>query len=146
MHNRSEGLQDGWSVVDLVLYILLFVELTLKWMDSIGYFGEGRLFAQLAIGDMEVLTHPEHGYYIQGFDPTYLPLPRMNRRDLRKDAIQLSATPGNAANAEAQLNFFSTQYQLPRITTSIINQIMRSLNHSVEWGLLQDGIESIIHG
>jgi len=130
-----------WSVVDVAHYIILLVKLTMKWWEFIRYFGDGRLQAQLNIPGLTVLQ-AEEGYYIQSFDPC--PTPRVVPRDIRKDAIVLGALPGNAANAETTLNYFSGKEGLSKLTVSLLNQLLRSLGHAVVWNLLEASVDSLV--
>jgi len=148
MHYQSEVAQKVWSVVDVANYVILFVKLSLKWWEAVGYFGEGRLFVQLNIPGLNVLRHPDHGYCIQGFDPTVSsggPLRFREPLDIRSDAIQFSASGGNAANAQTGFNYFSAIEDLPRLATSIVNQLLRSLGHGADWDLLKNSIEYMAH-
>ena len=129
-----------WSVVDLAHYIILFVKLAIRWWEFIGFLGDCRFFVQLNIPGLDFLRAPE-GYYIQGFDASNVPL--RAKRDLRKDAILLGTMPGNAANAEIKLNYFSAQESLSKLTTSLLNQLLRSLGHVVDTDILEESIASM---
>ena len=128
----SEGIQNVWSIVDLAVSLNLFHRMALKWWESIGYFGEAYFHAHIMVDKLSVLRDPKHGYYIHAFDSTYTPASRRARRDIRKDAILLSNSPGNAANAEAKVTYSSDEKDLVRITTSLLNQLLRSLGHTVK--------------
>jgi hypothetical protein len=140
----SAGIQNVWSIVDLAFSLILFQRMAMKWWESIGYFGEGYLHAHLMVGGLNVLREAKHEYYIHAFDPSYTPDSRGKRLDIRKDAILLSPSAGNAANAEAKVTYSSDEKDLPRITTSLLNQLLRSLGHTVKRSLLQGSIESMI--
>jgi hypothetical protein len=141
---RSEGIQNVWSVVDLACSIILFNRLAMKWWESIGYFGDGYFFAQLSVSSLDVLRHSQHGYYIHAFDPTFTPFPHAKRLDIRKDAISIASSPGNYAIAEGKVTYSPDDSQLPRITTSILNKLLRSLGHTVRTSLLLGSINSLI--
>jgi actin-related protein len=141
---RSEGIQNVWSIVDLAVSLILFQRMSMKWWESIGYFGGGYLHAHLMVDALNVLREPKHGYYIHAFDPSYTPSSRGMRLDIRKDAILLSPLPGNASNAEAKVTYSSDERDMARITTSMLNQLLRSLGHIVKKPLLQSSIESMI--
>jgi hypothetical protein len=141
---RTEGIQNVWSIVDLAYSLILFQRLVMKWWESIGHFGEGYLNAHIMVGGLSVLREPNHGYYIHAFDPASTPASRRRRLDIRKDAISLSAFAGNAANAETKVTYSADEKELPRITTSILNQLLGSLGHIVKRPLLQSAIESLI--
>lgn len=137
-------MDDGhrlWSVVDVAQYIVLLTRLAIRWWEFIQFFGDGRLQVQLNIPGLDVLRATE-GYYIHAFDPSSSL--QFTRRDIRKDAITLGKISGNAANAEAKVNYFSAREELPRLTASLLNQLLRSLGHVADMKLLQASIESMV--
>jgi len=144
IRHSSESAKNVWSVVDVARSIILFNELAMKWWEDIGYFGEGFLHAQLSTDGMDVLRHPQHGYFIQAFDPTFTPMSQPKRSDIRKDAISLATLPGNYVYAEAKVTYSRDEHQLARITTTILNQLLRSLGHIARKSLLQNSIESLL--
>jgi hypothetical protein len=141
---RSEGIQNVWSIVDLTYSLILFHRMAMKWWEFIGYFGEGYLHAHLMVDALNVLREPKHGYYLHAFDPSYTPDSRGKRLDIRRDAILLNSSPGNSSNAEGKVAYASDEKDLPRIITSILNQLLRSLGHTVRRSLLQSSIQSMI--
>lgn len=144
MHYQSEVTPKAWSIVDVANYLVLLFKLGMKWWNSIGYFGDGQLFAQLAIHGLDVLKHPDHGYCIQGFNPAVSSSGGLRFReplDIRSDAIRFSVSGGNAANAQISFNYFSATENLTRLVTSVVNQLLRSLGHGADWGLLKESIE-----
>src|SRR2546426_228853 len=70
MKYEFEGAEKVWSVVDLANYVILFVRLSLKWWESIRYFGEAYLYVQLSVPGLGVQRSLD-GYYTHAFDPTY---------------------------------------------------------------------------
>jgi len=138
--------QNAWSIVDLARSLILFHAMALKWWESIGYFGEGYLHAHLMVDGLSVLREPTHGYYVYAFDPTYAQGRRRGRLDIRKDAVLLSPSPGNAANAETKVIYSFEERDLTRTTVSVMNQLLRSLNHVVRRSILQSSIDSLIDG
>jgi hypothetical protein len=143
---RSASL-DGWSVVDVARACILLSKLTLGWWKSIGYFGEGRLSAQLNVPGIGVLLEPEHRYSITGFDPTFTTrsgfAPR-TPRDIRSDAIRYSASPRNSATGETRFTYSSDERNIARLTTSLVNQLLRSLGHSVVWDLFEPCVKDLM--
>jgi len=144
MKCESQGTEIAWSVVDLARYIILFTRLSMKWWELIRYFGEGHFHVQLNVPGLTMQRAPG-GYYTHCFDPTYSPH-RRARSDvaIRSDAILASATPGTSANAETKVHYFSSNENLPRITTSVLNQLLRSLGHAVLWDSLQKSIQHLV--
>jgi hypothetical protein len=146
MRYESDGIDKAWSVVDLTYYVILFLRLAMKWWHFIGYFGEGYLHAQLSVDALNLLRHPRDGYYVHAFDPTYSPVERTKRLDIRKDAISVATSSGSSANSEAKLTYFSDDEKLATLTTSTLNRLLRSLGHVVDKEKLQTNIESIVQG
>src|SRR4029077_5244112 len=113
-----------WSVVDVAHYIVLLTKLAMRWWEFIRFFGDGHLYVQLNIPGLDVFRAKE-GYYIQAFAPSVAH--PSERRDIRKDAITFGALSGNAANAEVRLDYFSGRENLAKLTTSLLNQLLRTL-------------------
>jgi len=132
-----------WSIVDLAFYIILFTRLSLRWWESIGYRGNGRLYLRINLPGLKVHRSVE-GWYACIFDPAFYRGSAFGRRDIRKDAIILGQSPRDAANAEIGFSYFADEDELIRLTTAIMNQLLRSLGHVVAWPLLEKGIRSII--
>jgi len=137
--------QYCWSVVDVAQYIIIFVRLSVKWWESIGYFGGGRIYGQLNVPGLTLLRSPED-YFIGAFDVLYKPGPVIHRPSIRKDAILPSPSLGTGANAEANVEYFTATQKLPRLTTSILNQLLRPLGYAVVWDLLLGNVESLVSG
>jgi len=138
------GTEKAWSVVDLARSIILFARLSMGWWQSIGYFGEGHLHVQLNVPGLTMQRAPA-GYYTHCIDLTYSPRrPARSNVSIRSDAILASASPGTSANAETRVHYFSSNENLPRITTSVLNQLLRSLGHAVLWEPLQGSIQHLV--
>jgi len=129
-----------WSVVDLAIHTILFVRLSVRWWETIGYFGEGRLYAQLSVSGLEALRRAD-GTFTCAFDPRYQPTARWAGGTIRADAILVSGQPRSSANAEIKVNYFSANTDLARTTTSLLNLLLRSLGHAVNWKELEDSIQ-----
>jgi hypothetical protein len=132
--------KDVWSVVDLAAYIVLFMRLGMRWWKAIGYFGEGNLYAQLSVPGLDVLRSDASGAFGHCFDPTYELGSGRACGGIRPDAILVSARPRGSANAELRLSYFTATEDLPRLTTSFLNLLLRSLGHAAIWGPLEDSI------
>jgi hypothetical protein len=135
--------QRYWSVVDVARYVVLFVGLATKWWEAMGYHGEGQLHAQLNVPGLTLLRS-KHGFYVGAFDPLYRPGPEIFRPSIRSDAILMSPSPGTGADAVVNVNYFTARKNLPRLATSILNQLLRPLGYAVVWDFLQNNIESMI--
>jgi hypothetical protein len=128
--------KDVWSIVDLADCIASFVKLVSAWWEFTGYFGEGRFFCQLSVPGVPPRSHPQHHYYIHdfGFGDSLT----AEIHVIPRDAIRLSASPRMKASAEAEFSYLSGSEALPRLATLVLNQLLRSLGHAVDWKLLQE--------
>jgi hypothetical protein len=142
-HQPGGPEQCEWSVVDVAQYIILFLRLSMKWWESIGYFAGGYLYAQLNVPGLTLLRSP-HGYFIGAFDALYRPGPVVYRPSVRKDAILSSPSPGTGADAVVNVDYFTANQKLPRLTTSVLNQLLRPLGFAVVWDLLQGNVETLV--
>jgi hypothetical protein len=129
-----------WSAVDLAVYIILSLRLGMQWWKAIRYFGEGDLFAQLSVGGLGLARGDASGTFVSCFDPRYEPTSRGARGSIRPDAILVSGRPRVRADAEIKLTYFTATEDLPRLTTSLLNLLVRSLGHAAIWGPLEDSV------
>lgn len=130
-----------WSAVDLARYVVLFTRLAMKWWESIGYFGDGRLHAELSVPAL--VLRDSSGNYTQAFDPTSSrEVPA--RTSIVSHAIFAPAAPRTRASAEIAVNYFSGNADRLRITTSVLNQLLRSLGYGVLWTALQNSIQALV--
>jgi len=136
--------QYSWSVVDVARYLILFMQLSMKWWEANRYFGGGYLFAQLNVPRLALLRHPSDGYFIEAFDVLHRHSAPFSRPSIRKDAILPSPSPGTGSDAMAKVEYFTTTQKLPRLTTSLLNQLLRPLGYAVVWDLLQGSIASMV--
>src|ERR1700722_1638823 len=139
------GPKDCWSVVDLALYIILFLKMSMKWWESLKYFGEGYVYVQLALNGLAVKQHPTIGSYVLAMDPTWTPMPELLRPQFGKDAISLDPNPRNNAGAQIAITYFSATQNLVDIVSSILNQVLRSVGHVVDKRLLKVTLTSMIN-
>jgi hypothetical protein len=129
-----------WSVVDLAVYVILFLRLSIRWWKEIGYFGEGHLYAQLSVRGSDLLRDDASGNFGRFFDPRYEQTSGPTRETIRPDAILLSGGAQNHAKAEIKLTYFTAIEGLARLTTSLLNLLLRSLGHAVLWQPLEESI------
>lgn len=135
--------KENWSLVDLAYYLILFCRLAIGWWESIGYFGDGTIYAQISVGALKVARHAENGWYTHGFDPTFSPHGPRRQLDIRRDAIALSAAPRNSASTYAKLTYSGNSGKLVSVATSLLNQLLRSLGHLPHREILQDSVASL---
>lgn len=126
MENGADA-RKLWSVVDLAIYLILFLRLSARWSEAIGYFGDRRLHVQLQVPELSLQTGPE-GYYTVSVN-----LAQHTRfaPSIRKDALVLAPFPRRAAVAEVSLPYFTAEEKVDRTVTSVLNQLLRSLGHAV---------------
>jgi Putative DNA-binding domain len=141
---QAAGATQWWSLVDVAVYLILFVRLSKKWWESIGYLGGGYLYAQFNVPGLTLLRHSD-GYFTGTFDVSNRPGHAVYRPSIRKDAILASPSPGTGADAVATVNYFTVEEKLPRLVTSVLNQLLRPLGFAVVWDLLQEGVGSMTH-
>jgi len=132
-----------WSVVDLALYVILFLRLGMRWWKVIGYFGEGDLYAQVSVPGLGLLRSDASGAFGHCFDPTYELGSGRTCGAIRPDAILVSGRPRVRADAEVKLTYFTATEDLPRLTTSLLNLLLRSLGHAAIWGPLEDSVRRL---
>lgn len=131
-----------WSAVDLARYVVLFTTLAIRWWESIGYFGDGQVHAELRVPAL--VLRDGSGNYTRGFDPTYSPHEAPAGRSIVSHAIFAPAAPRNEARAETTVRYFSGSGDRLRTTTSILNQLLRSLGYGVAWAALQNSIQALV--
>jgi hypothetical protein len=129
-----------WSVVDLAVYIILFLRLGMRWWKTMGYFGEGNLYAQLSICGLGLLQSDSSGTFGRCFDPTYESTSRSVRQTIPRDAVLVSGRPREQASAEIRLTYFTATDGIPRLATSLLNSLLRSLGHAAVWEPLEQSI------
>ncbi len=129
-----------WSVVDLAMYVILFLKLGMRWWKAVGYFGEGSLYTQLSVRGLTLLRNDASGTFGSCFDPTYEVNSGPARKTIRPDSILVSGRSGESANAEIKVNYFIATEGLPRLATSLLNTLLRSLGHAAVWGPLEESV------
>ena len=141
-----DGQKDVWSVVDLASYIVAFFRLSMKWWRANAYFGEGELCARLGIRGLTLLRSDASGAFGRGFGTTYDPAFTQGGGAIPPDAIIVSGRPAEGAQAEIKLTYFTATERLPRLATSLLNSLLRSLGHAVVWGPLEEGVRLLAGG
>jgi hypothetical protein len=129
-----------WSVVDLAVYIILFLRLGMRWWRTLGYFGEGNLYAQLSVRGLRLLQSESSGTFGRCFDPTYESTSRSLRETIQRDAVLVSGRPREQGRTEIKLTYFTATDDIPRLATSLLNSLLRSLGHAAVWEPLQQSI------
>src|SRR5207302_324618 len=108
-------------------------------------FGEGQLHAQLSVRGLDLVRRSD-GTYIRGFDPRYEPDPAYTSPTISADAILATARPQVTAGANVKVNYFSAKDRVARITTSLLNSLLRCLGHAVLSDRLEERVQRLLAG
>src|SRR5260370_109982 len=138
-HATQVRMDDNWSLVDTVMYMVLLLKVGAAWWKELGYFGDGILFAELNVGALQLwrgaadqfmkLFGPAEGDYGMGADVLVVhPLQR---------GESMSYIPVNSA---------TMLDSIPHIVTSVMNPLLRSLGHGVAWREFEDTVRVIVQG
>jgi hypothetical protein len=139
--NRMESDYSGgpgkWSIVDLVSQVIIIARLGLTWWQTHGYFGEGRLFAQLNVGQLPIAQDIVDGSYVGLADMMH---PLVGATRIPYGAVQPSASPRTSANASVPWNYFSASESLSTVVAPLLNQLLRGLGHSADLKTLEESV------
>jgi Schlafen, AlbA_2 len=130
-----------WSIVDLAFYVIQFARLGAAWWQSLGYFGDGRLLAQLTVNQLKIARGGPGGPFIHAVNLMH---PRVKGATIPVDAIAVAVSSRTAASADLKWDYFSASAKLGRITTALLNQLLRGLGHSVLWQRLEEAIQVLV--
>lgn len=137
-HATQVNEDKHWSLVDVVVYVVLMLTISAKWWESLKYFGEGVLFAELNVPTLQLargsarqftkLFGPGQGDY--GLNPEVL-----DEHPLR-----------SSASASIAVNFASMRDGVPQVVTTLMNSVLRSLGHGVSWDEFEEAVDIIAKG
>ncbi len=151
-----------WSLCDVAFAIINTLLAVRSFWEAANYFGDGRLTAELCLGELNLhkLDRYPWGFgplfYSRGKWPDQWPMTPSNFREypfcesdvsLPLDTVSLSdlKTDGSA-KAEADVDYASFGLELPNIVTLTLNQLDRSLKHSVNFNRLREEIAHLVDG
>jgi len=140
----SEGSgSKAWSVVDLAIQSILFLRGATRWWETISFFGDGRLYAQLNLDGLQLLQSPISGNYPHAVNLAYKAEVDQNVLKLARDTIVRSVAPKSSASADVGLNYFSGSSDLATVAASLLNKLLRSLGHAVVVKRLEEITKSL---
>ncbi len=139
VHSTQIKEDDQWSLMDVVHYTALMLILGAKWWKTLNYYGDGVLFADLSVanfplrqgraGEFPGLFKPAEGDYAIG-----------------PDAIILNTQQRPGAKGDVRVNFSTMRQDLPRTVTALMNELLRSLGHSVLVAEFEENMHTILRG
>jgi hypothetical protein len=115
------------------------LRLSAKWWESLHYFGDGVLYANLRVESLE-LARGKSGQFIQLFGPG------TGDFALRPEVLDLGQQQIVDAQAGVPVNFAEMRSEIPEIVTSVINSLLRTLGHGVFWANFKDDAGIIANG
>jgi len=130
---------EGWSVVDLTIYIVLFVQLAMRWGGEIGYFGEARLFAILSVAGLPLSRSKKTGTYLVGFNPGI----RTDGFAIASSAILQSPNSTTSGSTDIKVNYLTSTTVLSVVLT-LLNRLIRSLGHAVVERELEQDVRTLL--
>ncbi|MGH9687994.1 MAG: AlbA family DNA-binding domain-containing protein [Candidatus Acidiferrales bacterium] len=139
-HATQIKYEDNWSLVDVVMYTILLLKLGAKWWTAFNYFGDGMLVATLAVPGLQ-LRRGASNQFVKLFGP--------GEGDFAMDADVLTVQPypqSSVSQAYVHVRSATLLDDLPRIVTSIMNPLLRSVGHAVDWEKFEDGVRNIVRG
>lgn len=134
-HAVQIRVDDKWSIVDLVVYAILFLKISEKWWQSLGFLGEGLLLANASVQGLPI--REAGGFLIHGFSPG------TDACKMSSASIVLNPHPQLKASGHIRTNFASVREDVPRIVTTLMNSLLRSLGHGVRKAEFEEGVRAI---
>ena len=139
IRSKNTGAVHQWSVLDLCDFLFLFLNLSSRWWEERGYFGDGVIFVDLTTDNLPIFRDSQGAF-------GRLLNPRAGHRELgciASDAIQLSVT--GRSRAEASQRFSPALMRQSAIPTviSLSNALLRSLGHLVDGQSLDRSLRSM---
>jgi hypothetical protein len=122
---------NQWSLVDVVFYTMLLLKIGAKWWESLNYFGDGVLCAELNVSNLQ-LRRGSSGQFLKLFGPA------QGDFGIRGETVIVHAQQRPEAKADVRVNFSTMRENLPHTVTSLMNTLLRSLGHSVLWAEFED--------
>ena len=138
---ESSTLAGEWSIVDLALHVIAFAQMSLIWWRTNGYFGDGRVFAQLNVNHLQVAQTSAGGSFNHLVNLKY---PRLRSATLPSQSVLLGTSIRTSANAEIAWDYFAATDSLPRLVALLMNQLLRGLGHSADWHSLEASLRELV--
>jgi hypothetical protein len=136
-HSTQIREDEKWSLVDVVPYTALLLTVGAKWWESLRYFGDGVLCADLSVPNLQ-LARGSAGQFLGQFSPV--------RGDfgIRAETLAMEMQQRPTARAYVAVNFSTMRDDLPRTVTSLMNTLLRSLGHAVLWAEFEDNMRVLL--
>ena len=136
------GYQDTgqWSIVDVAIEMIIFASLGLAWWRNRGYFGDGHVFAQLNVQNLQ----PARGDRKSYIHLVSLLHPRLKTAAIPSEVIELGEPSRTAANADCAWTHFSASESPAKLLTPLLNQLLRGLGHSADRNLLEQNLHDLV--
>jgi schlafen family protein len=129
-----------WSLVDIVIYTILLLKLGAKWWKTFNYFGDGILSAELNVRSLH-LHRGNANQFLSLFNPGE------GEFGMRSGVLVLAEhAQRTESQAYVQINSATMLDDIPRIVTSIMNTLLRSLGHAVLWSEFEDNVRVMVQG
>lgn len=130
---------DNWSLTDVVMYTILLLIVGSKWWQTFNYFGNGILYAELAVPQLQ-LSRGSAQQFTKLFGP--------GEGDYALDGNVLFVSPQQRpySRAYVEINSAVLLDVIPRVVTSLMNPLLRSLGHAVVWDKFEDTVRAIEQG
>ncbi len=116
--------QEEWSLLDVVAYVALLLRIGAQWWKSHGYYGDGILFADLAVQNTPILRG-RSGQFESLFNPAG------GDFAISPSSLKLHAQQNSPSQANVGVNFSRMREEQPRTLTDLMNGLLRSLGHSM---------------
>src|SRR5262249_33924667 len=136
------GVKGDWSLSDIALDLLTLLKLTGSFWNFWNYFGEASVRADLRVGEMSLFKTEKYPF---GFPTILYKDDREAALSLDSSIMQSTYTPESSGNAELDISFASLTINLTRTVASILNQLLRSLNHAADVEKLEDGVKALVN-
>ncbi len=129
----------SWSLLDVVVYTILMLKVGAKWWQSLNYFGEGILAADMCVLNLPV-ARGSVGQFTKFFGPGG------GDYGMRPEVLNVHVQQRPAAQANVLVNFANMREDIPTLVTSLMNSLLRSLGHGVLWDEFKDNVSVIASG
>jgi hypothetical protein len=131
--------ETEWSLLDVVVYSILMLVVCAKWWESLKYFGDGILVAAVNVQNLQI-ARGASGQFAKKFGPA--------DGDYAMSAEVLNVHPQQRAEAEASVsvNFANMRDNIPGLVTTLLNSLLRSLGHGVDWSEFENNVRIIARG
>jgi Putative DNA-binding domain len=130
---------NSWSLLDVVVYTILLLTVGAKWWRRLNYFGDGILLAELNVSTLGI-ARGKSGQFLKLFGP--------GEGDfaLRPEVLTVHQQQREQSKAYVTVNCATMQEDIPKIVTSLMNPLLRSLGHAILWNEFEDDMRVIAAG